>query len=103
MTPNEAVRALNDGTLEISILVSAGSRKAGIRGIHGKSVKLAVSAPPERGKANAEASELVAGWLGVPARNVKVVAGQASRNKVLRVSGASLEAVRRLLAGMGQP
>ena len=92
-----------DGILELTVLVSAGSSRAGIRGIHGKAVKLAVHAPPERGKANSEAEELIAEWLGVPARQVRVVTGQASRNKVMRVSGVKPEAVRELVGELNKP
>lgn len=103
MTPEGLIRVLPDGILELTVLVSAGSSRAGIRGIHGKAVKLAVHAPPERGKANSEAEELIAEWLGVPARQVRVVTGQASRNKVMRVSGVKPEAVRELVGELNKP
>ena len=99
----ELVRTLSDGSIEISVLVSAGSSRAGIRGIHGKAVKLAVHAPPERGKATAEALEVIAKWLGVPIRQVSLVSGPASRNKVMRISGVSPARVRDLRAGIGCP
>jgi len=100
MADNEIMRELKDGTLEISVLVSAGSSRAGIRGIHGKAVKLAVHSAPERGKANTEAQELIAESLGLPVRHVRVVSGQASRNKVMRVSGTDSKGMQEWLTGL---
>lgn len=103
MAGGELIREKGDGTLELSVLVSAGSSRAGLRGIHGAAVKLAVHSPPERGKANSEAEGIIAGWLGVSARNIRVVSGQTSRNKVVRVSGIALEGLQERLAGLRKP
>jgi uncharacterized protein (TIGR00251 family) len=73
--------------VEFHVLVSAGSSRAGIRGLHGDSLKIAVGSPPERGRANAEVLALISGWLGLPARAVCVVSGLASRRKRIRVVG----------------
>jgi len=101
--PGDIFRVLADGSIEISVLVSAGSSRAGIRGIHGKAIKLAVHAPPERGKATDEAIETIAKWLGVPARQASLVSGPASRNKVMRITGITPAQVHNLLAGLGRP
>ena len=97
------VREMKDGTLELAVLVSAGSSKAGLRGIHGEALKLAVHSPPERGRANSEAEGIIAGWLGVSGRNVRVVSGPSSRNKVVKVAGVGLEAVKGKIAGLKRP
>jgi uncharacterized protein len=51
-------------------------------------LKVAVTAPPEDGKANAEIIEALATWLGVKPGTVTQVAGQASREKKFLVSPA---------------
>jgi len=76
------------GAAVFRVLVSAGSARPGIRGLHGDSLKIAVAAPPEKGKANDEVAAVIAGWLGVPLRAVTVEAGAASRRKLIRVAGA---------------
>jgi uncharacterized protein YggU (UPF0235/DUF167 family) len=48
-------------------------------------LKLTVSAPPEKGRANREALRLVAETFGVPPRSVEIVAGEASPDKVVRL------------------
>jgi uncharacterized protein len=46
-----------------------------------------VRAAPEKGAANKALEKLVAGWLGVPASSVCVVAGGTSRLKTVRIDG----------------
>jgi uncharacterized protein YggU (UPF0235/DUF167 family) len=50
-------------------------------------LKARVRAVPEKGAANKALERLVAGWLGVPASAVSVVAGGTSRLKTVRVAG----------------
>jgi len=50
-------------------------------------LKARVRAVPEKGAANKALERLVAGWLGVPAGTVGVVAGGTSRLKTVRVEG----------------
>jgi uncharacterized protein (TIGR00251 family) len=51
------------------------------------SLKVHVTAPPEDGRANEAAVETIAEWLGVRRRQVAIVSGATSRNKVVRVTG----------------
>ena len=66
----------------------------------GDAWKLRVRAAPERGRANAEAERVLADILGVSQHDVRVVAGHASRDKVVEIEGLSVEdAERRLASG----
>ena len=60
----------------------------------GDVLKVAVTAPPERGKANAAVCALLARALGVPRENVRVVAGATSPRKVVEVDGLELAEAR---------
>lgn len=82
------------GGVEFAVVVSAGSARAGVRGLHGDALKVAVHAPPERGKANEEVGEVVAAWLGIPVKRISIVMGQSSRRKRLRVAGLSVEEIK---------
>jgi uncharacterized protein len=63
--------------------------------------KLAVSAPPEGGRANEAVVELVAGLLDVKRRQVEVARGASSRSKTIEVTGLEAgEAERRLAAAL---
>ena len=54
-------------------------------------------AAPERGRANAEVTRLLAEELGVASRDVNVVTGHTSRDKIVEVAGLSLEEAERRL------
>jgi uncharacterized protein (TIGR00251 family) len=49
--------------------------------------KVRVTAAPEHGKANDEVCAVLAEYLGVPKRNVEVIAGFSSRQKRVRATG----------------
>ncbi len=53
----------------------------------GQALKIAVTAPPDKGKANAAVVELLAKAFGVAKSSVAVIAGDTDRRKVLRISG----------------
>jgi uncharacterized protein (TIGR00251 family) len=55
----------------------------------GDALKLSLSAPPVEGKANVALTEFFAEVFSVPRASVQLVAGERSRNKVIRVVGRS--------------
>jgi uncharacterized protein (TIGR00251 family) len=71
----------------LRLRVVPGAAKAGVVGRYGDAWKVRVSAPPERGAANAALVELLARALGVPARDISLVSGRASRDKIVDVAG----------------
>ena len=83
---SEPIRATADG-VAIDVLVSPRSSRARFGPVHGDRIKLAVTAPPVDGEANAAVVELVARALGVGRAAVAVVAGQTSRRKTVAVRG----------------
>ena len=68
-------------------VVPGASKKPGIVGRYGATWKVRVAAPPERGAANRAVLELLARTLGVPPASVRLVSGQASRDKMVEVAG----------------
>jgi uncharacterized protein (TIGR00251 family) len=85
----------------VEVTVSPAAARSELVGRHGAGWKARVAAPPERGKANRALEELLAEALGVPREQVAVVAGRASRRKVVEVKGLEApEVVRRLEAAI---
>ncbi len=79
-------------TARITVRVTPRAKRPGIVGRREDGVVLVrVGAPPEDGRANAEVCAVVAKALGLRAREVSVVVGPTSRDKVLEVSGLSAE------------
>jgi uncharacterized protein (TIGR00251 family) len=64
----------------------------------GNALKVRVSAPPERGKANEAIEALLADVLGLRENRVRIVAGQTSRHKIVEITGLTEAEVRRRLS-----
>ena len=74
-------------TIRLTIKVVPGSSRDGIAGWLGEALKVRVSAPPEKGKANRAVEQVMAKALGLSTKEVSVVAGQTSPRKTLEISG----------------
>ncbi|MEJ2068285.1 MAG: DUF167 domain-containing protein [Deltaproteobacteria bacterium] len=61
----------------------------GIEGLHGDALKVKVTAPPLEGRANKAVKKLLAEHLGIAPSQVEIIAGERSREKLLRISGIS--------------
>ena len=61
----------------------------GIDGLLGDALKVKVTAPPVEGRANKAVKKLLAGRLGLSPSQVEIIAGERSREKLLRISGIS--------------
>lgn len=71
----------------LRLRVVPGAAKPGIVGRYGDAWKVRVAAPPERGAANEAVVELLARTLAVDPREVRLVSGHASRDKIVEVAG----------------
>ena len=86
-----------DEAAEIAVRVQPRARRTEIAGERGNAIVIRVTAPPVDGKANSAVCALVAKAAGVAPSRVRVVRGESSRDKVLRVEGVSEAAVRAAL------
>ena len=70
-----------------------------IRGADGAPLlKASVSAPPAEGRANDALLALLAKSWGLPRRDLAIVGGAKSRNKIVHVAGQRAELLKRLAA-----
>ena len=89
-------------TTRLTLRVSPGATRPGIVGRHGAGWKVRVAAAPEDGKANAAVVRLLAETVGVPARDVAILTGHASRDKTVELTGIDeRETERRLTEASG--
>lgn len=79
--------------------VQPGARKTEIAGLHGNALKIRLAAAPVEGKANTALICFLAASLGVSRRQVELIKGAASREKCVRISGASGQAIAERLGG----
>ena len=92
------LRATGEG-VALDLLVQPRASRARLGPVHGDRVKIAVTAPPVDGEANAAVIELVAKALGVARGAVAVVAGQTSRRKTVAVRGVDPARVTAAIEG----
>lgn len=83
----------------LKVKVAAGASRNAVDGWLGDTLKLRVTAPPERGKANAAVERLVAEAIGVPPAQVSVAFGHTSPRKTLEITDVSESVVRKRLTG----
>lgn len=79
----------------LKVKVVPGSSRDEIVGWLGDALKIKVTAPPEKGKANEAVLEILADRLGVGTDDIKVVSGHSSPSKVVAVSGVDDEAIKK--------
>ena len=71
-----------DGGFEVDVWVVPGASRDSIDGIHGDALKVRVTAPPDRGRANAAVAALLSDHFAAP---VTLIRGATSRTKTFRV------------------
>jgi uncharacterized protein (TIGR00251 family) len=82
----------------LSVKVIPGASRNEIVGWMGGTLKVRVSAPPERGRANEAVQELLAASLDVPASDIRIVSGGSSPRKTIEIDGLNDAAVRDRIA-----
>jgi len=94
-----------DGGASFAVKASAGAKRNGVVGLHGDALKVAVSAPRDKGRANEALIEVIAAALRVPRKAVSLVKGESSTDKRFVVAGVEAAALRRRLAELleGEP
>ncbi len=88
--------------LVLPVRAQAGARRNGVLGEQNGALKVAVTAPPEDGRANQALVEVLREALGVKRSQVELLSGQTSREKKFLIRGvgrAELEAKVAALLG----
>ena len=86
-----------DHDVILDLYIQPRASRSRIVGLHDKSIKLAVSAPPIDGRANKEVTAFIAKLLKLPKSSIEIISGHQGRRKRLRIKGLSENNVRRIL------
>ncbi len=78
----------------LPVRAQPGARRAGIQGERNGALKVAVTPPPEDGRANEALIELLREELHLKRSQVELIAGQTSRDKRLLIRGITREELR---------
>jgi uncharacterized protein len=87
----------------LRLRVAPAARRSEIVGRHGGSWRVRVAAAPERGRANDELLDLLAAALDLPRRQLTLVAGTSSRDKLVDLTGLEGSEAEKRLERAGRP
>ena len=93
--------------MRVALRVTPGAARTAIRGLERDAagtvrVALRVAAPPDGGRANAEAIRFLTRRWRLPPTSVRLVAGARARNKTLAIDGPPDALIARLRAAEGE-
>ena len=83
--------------MRLTVKVVPKATREGIAGWIGDALKVRVTAPPEKGRANEAVHAILAEALRVPPERVRLVAGHAAPRKVFEIDGLDEAEVLRLI------
>src|SRR5262249_33159314 len=84
----------------LPVRAQPGARKAGVVGEQAGALKVAVTAPPEDGRANKALVEALRDILEVKRSQIELLSGQTSRDKRFLVRGVKVTALSAKLAAV---
>jgi uncharacterized protein len=84
---------LKEGAVRFEVHAKPRASRSRIVGVRGRALDVALAAPPVDGAANAELVLLLSRVLGVAKRDVTIVRGEGSRDKVVEVRSLAPEEI----------
>jgi uncharacterized protein (TIGR00251 family) len=87
----------------VSIKARASGKENRVVGVHAGMLKVEVTSAPEKGKANEAICRLLAKELGISVSQFGLVRGETSSNKVMAISGITVEAFAAMIDRWEQP
>jgi uncharacterized protein (TIGR00251 family) len=81
----------------ISVKAHAGARQNAILGERNDALRVAVTAAPEKGKANRAIIALLSDSLGVPKSAIELISGDTSPQKRFLIASANLASIAEML------
>jgi uncharacterized protein len=88
----------NEHGVILLVRAHAGSRQNAVLGIRAGALRVAVTAAPEKGKANQAIIALLSKTLGVSKSAIEIVSGETSPQKRLLVRNIEMEHLRQMIA-----
>lgn len=79
-----------DDVITLTLHIQPGAKRTEVVGMHGDALKIRLAAPPVEGRANDALLKFIASVFIVPLRNVELMQGEQSRQKVVAVRGSMI-------------
>jgi uncharacterized protein (TIGR00251 family) len=87
----------DDGAI-VTVHAQPGARRNAVLGERAGALRVAVTAAPEKGKANTAIQDVLAEFLDCKTSQLSVISGARSRQKTILVQGASVSALGAIIA-----
>jgi uncharacterized protein len=87
----------------LPVRAQPGARKTAVLGEQGGALKVAVTAPPEDGRANKALTEAIREVLGLRRSQVELMSGETSRDKRFLIRGVKRDELEGILAALLEP
>jgi uncharacterized protein (TIGR00251 family) len=94
-----ALNAHRDGTI-LPVRAQPGARRDAIVGVHADSLRVAVTAPADKGRANAAIRALLARTLGCSPSQIGLLSGETSRQKRFLIAGLPPDELAKRIASV---
>nr|WP_237732839.1 DUF167 family protein YggU [Shewanella schlegeliana] len=90
---------MQQGDLLLQLYIQPKASRDQIVGLHGEEIKIAITAPPVDGKANAHLTKYLSKAFKVPKGDIEIIKGQMGRHKQVKITAPKLipEEVQNLL------
>ena len=66
----------------VAVRISPSARRLELRGLYGEKLKVSVSAPPEKDRANKQLEDALVSWLGLPRGGASTMAGHRAPSEL---------------------
>ena len=83
--------------VKLTVKVVPGASRSSVVGWLGDMLKIRISAPPEKGKANAAVLKLLAKELHLHESALSIVSGSTSQRKVIEIQGMTLDDIQKIV------
>jgi uncharacterized protein (TIGR00251 family) len=98
----ECITELPNTSLSLNVYVQPRASTNRLAGMHGKAIKLCITAPPVDDKANTAVLAFLAKLFGLPKSALQIKTGRQARNKQIIITNASLAQAQKALANAMQ-
>ena len=88
---------MSQPTVKLKIKVTPKASRNAIIGWHAESLKIAVTAAPDKGKANTAVQDLLARQLGLAKSKIQITTGLTQANKTVEITGLEKNELQRRL------
>ena len=97
---NDIALSEDKDSVLLPVHVKPGARANAVEGVRGAALLISVTAVPTEGEANAAVLKLLANQLRCPKSSLSITRGHKTRDKLIRLSGLSIEDTRAQLAAL---